>query len=178
MKPVIDLVAAGEKLEFTDARETTHGERSEVICTLRKGAVGPEAHIHIGQQEGFEVLSGELVVIVQGSPRTLGVGETLIVKSGEAHTFNNSSQTEPVVFKAWFEPALDTEWMLLEVGKLAMKRGGDWKKAPLVETGYILYKIRDQYRLAGIPFWAQDVLFGALNMVAHMTGRARNIEGP
>ena len=62
-KPIIDLHRIGEKLEFNDARERTRGLRSEGIVTLAPGRNGPGTHIHLGQVEGFEVLSGTMVLM-------------------------------------------------------------------------------------------------------------------
>ena len=61
-KRAIDLHAIGEKIEFSDARERTRGRRSDGIITLGPGRDGPSAHIHTQQVEGFEVLSGTMVV--------------------------------------------------------------------------------------------------------------------
>lgn len=62
-------------------------ERSEVIFSLRKGAVGPAMRTFISG-------SRRALSAVQGSVQKLAVGETFVVKSGEAHTFHNTSQTE------------------------------------------------------------------------------------
>lgn len=177
-KRAIDLHAIGEKLEFSDARERTRGQRSEGILTLGPGRSGPPAHIHTRQVEGFEVLNGTLVLVAGGRSVTVRAGESFLVAAGEEHTFRNGDQTTPVVAKFWYEPALDIEWMLQSIGEWAMERGGDWKNMPLLPAAYIMFLLRRQYRLAGMPFWVQDVLFGLLAGVAYVTGQARRVSRP
>jgi mannose-6-phosphate isomerase-like protein (cupin superfamily) len=177
-KPAIDLYAIGEKLEFNDARERTRGGRSEGIVTLGPGRDGPGAHIHTRQIEGFKVLSGTLVVIVNGHATTLQAGESVVVKPGEAHTFKNPDGDRPAVAEFWYEPALSIEWMLQRLGEWAMSRGGDWKRVPILPAAYLMFLLRDEYRLAGMPFWLQDVLFGSLAGVALITGQARDMRRP
>ncbi|MFN8008894.1 MAG: cupin domain-containing protein [Terriglobia bacterium] len=175
-KQAVDLIAIGEKFQFNDARERTSGQRSEGIVTLGPGRNGPRAHIHTRQVEGFEVLSGTLVVVAGGRSVTLQNGESFIVAPGETHTFRNGDKLTPVVAKFWFEPALKTEWMLQTMGAWAVERGGDWNKLPLLPTGYVLLIMRKEYRLAGIPFWVQDVLIGMLAGLAILTGQARRVQ--
>lgn len=178
MKKIIDLHQIGEKIEFNDTRERTQGKRSEGIVTLRAGKSGPPAHIHPSCEEGFEVLNGSLTLIVNGKERTLQKGESVIVQRGEKHTFKNSSQTEPVEAKFWYEPALRLEWMLQTMGEDAMKKGGDWKKVSPLPAMYIMYKLRNEHRLAGMPFWLQNILFGMGAGLAKLTGAHKKINLP
>ena len=154
-KQPIDLYTIGEHLEFTDAREQAGGRRSEGVVTLAAGKDGPGAHIHTQQIEGFEVLSGTLVVIVDGQTTRL--------------------EAAPMVARFWYEPALNMEWMLQTMGERAMARGGAWKNVPLLVAAYMLFMMRKEYRLGGMPFWLQDVLFGLLAGVAVITGQAKKV---
>ncbi len=178
MKQVIDLHKIGEKIAFNDARERTNGQRSEAILTLGAGKIGPPSHIHTQQAEGFEIVSGQMVAVVNGTAIVANAGDTVIVKPGESHTFKNGSSTEPLVAKFWYEPALNTEWMLQTMGEDAMKNGGDWDRASLLPTLYIMYKMRREYRFAGMPAWLQDVLFGIGTGIARLTGAAKKVQLP
>ncbi len=177
-KPIIDLHRIGEKLEFTDAREHTRGQRSEGVVTLAPGGHGPSPHLHLGQVEGFEVVSGTLVLTVDGRTVTLRAGESCEVRAGEVHTFRNGDLRTPVVARFWYEPALQTEWMLQTMGGWAAARGGDWKRVPLLPTAYLLFLVRKEYRLAGLPFWLQDAVLGVLAGIAVITGQARGLRQP
>lgn len=177
-KPIIDLHRIGEKLEFTDARERTGGARSEGVVTLGPGRNGPGAHIHLGQVEGFAVLSGTMVLIAGGRTVTLRAGESFEVRSGETHTFSNGDQGTAVVARFWYEPALNTEWMLQTLGGWAVARGGDWDRMPLLPASYVFFLMRKEYRFAGMPFWLQDVVLGLLAGIAAITGQARGLRLP
>ena len=177
-KPAIDLHKIGEKLEFNDARERTNGQRSEGIMTFGAGKKGPPAHVHTRQLEGFEILSGQMEAVVNGKKVVANVGETIIVQAGEPHSFKNGSETEPLVAKFWYEPALHTEWMLQSLGEEAMKNGGDWAKVSPLSAMFLMYKMRHEYRVAGMPGWAQDLLFGFGAGMAKLTGAAKRISLP
>ena len=41
-----------------------------------------------------------------------------------------------------------------------------------------MFLLRSEQRLAGMPFWVQDVLFGALAGVALITGQAKRVGRP
>lgn len=178
MKQVIDLHKIGEKIEFNDARERTNGRRSEGVVTLAPGKKGPGAHQHTLQTEGFEIISGQMIAKVNGLEIVANPGDTVIVQPGETHTFDNGSATEPLVAKFWYEPALNTEWMLQTMGEDAMKNGGDWDKMSLLPAMYIFYKMRREYRFAGMPAWLQDVLLGIGAGIARLTGAAKKVQLP
>ena len=178
LKKTIDLHKIGEKLEFTDARERTKGKRSEGILTLGAGKKGPGAHAHTRQLEGFEVLSGQMVAVVNGKEMIANAGDTIIVHADENHTFKNGSQTEPLVAKFWYEPALNTEWMLQTLGEDAMKNGGDWDKMSVLPAMYIFYKLRNEYRFAGMPVSLQNILLGIGAAIAKLSGAAKKVNLP
>lgn len=178
MKKPIDLHKIGEKLEFNQLREQTFGQRSEGIVTIGAGKSGPFAHVHTQQLEGFEVISGQMIAIVNGKEIIANTGDTVLVQAGETHTFRNGSSTEPMVAKFWYEPALNTEWMLQTMGEDAMQNGGDWAKIPLLPVAYLMYQMRKEYRIAGMPYWLQDALFGLLASIAKLTGASKKYQLP
>ncbi len=145
------------------------------MLTLGPGRDGPGAHIHTQQVEGFEVVSGTLVVVAGGVSTALTPGQSLVVPAGESHTFRNGDAATPAEARFWFEPALNTEWMLQTMGEWAMARGGDWAKVPPLSAAYLFYVMRREYRLARIPYWVQDVVLGLLAGVAVITGQARRV---
>ena len=119
-----------------------------------------------------------MVAKIDGSESRLGPGESTVVRPGQSHTFRNGKADEPLVMDFWFDPAGNAEWMLQSLGDLATIRGGSWSKAPLLESAYILFRVRDEYRLAGMPGWVQDALFAPLAGLAKVTGRAKQFPPP
>lgn len=178
MKRVIDLYKIGERIAFNNTRELTKGARSEGMLTLAARSGGPLTHVHIGQTESFEVISGKLLVIMDNKEHVINAGQTITIPNNVVHTFKNANANEPVEAKFWFEPALNAEWMLQTLGESAMDNGGDWAKASLLQMGYLMYLLRREYRLGGLPNWLQDVIFGLLYRLAIITGEAKKIKLP
>ena len=88
-------------------------------------------------------------------------------KEGECLTFYGDPD-----FNA---PALDFQWFLSEAAKSAIRNGGNWKDMPLLEAGHLMWLSRDQQRVGGLPYFMQDILFGAISLLVLLTGRAKNI---
>jgi mannose-6-phosphate isomerase-like protein (cupin superfamily) len=162
---------------FTNARELTNGQRSEGILTLEPNEKGPPEHIHTKQLEYFEVVSGELIVRVNGEDIRLKAGERTEISKSVRHTyFNDTDQKVVAIFG--YEPALNIQYLLdtMEMGD--KKNGGNWNEIPIFEIGYLLYHFRDEYRLAKLPFWLQDVVFGTFSRMAKITGISDKIRLP
>ena len=41
---------------------------------------------------------------------------------------------------------------------------------PVLPAMYVMWKLRREYRLAGMPYWLQDALFGIGAGIARLTG--------
>jgi len=169
------LEAQGETLIFFGEADNA-APRVEFEVRIAPGAVGPEPHIHPKQSELFAVSSGRMLATVEGVEHLVGPGEELLVHAGEVHTFRNASEEEPLVCRCAVEPALNFQWMLTESAKSAIRSGGRWKDASLLEAGYILRQIPGEYRMVGMPTVVQRLLIGALAMLAVLLGKARNVE--
>jgi len=98
-----------------------------------------------------------------------------VVPPGIVHSFTNGSKDEPLITRITVEPALDFQWFMTEAAKLALNNGGSMKNIPLPEAGYLMWLSRDQQRIGGVPYFLQDILFGALTMLARISGKTRNI---
>jgi hypothetical protein len=61
------------------------------------------------------------------------------------------------------------------MARSAIRAGGSWKDAPLLEVAYLMHQVRDEYRLAGMPVLVQDLLFGLLARVAVLLGKTKEI---
>ncbi len=169
------LEAQGETLTFFGEADPA-APRLEFEVRIAPGALGPEPHIHPKQSEWFAVTSGRMLATVDGVEHVVGPGEELHVKAGVVHTFRNASEEEPLLFRCTVEPALNLQWMLTESAKSAIRSGGRWKDASLLESAYILRQIPGEYRLVGMPLAVQNLLIGTLATLAVILGTARNVE--
>jgi len=75
------------------------------------------------------------------------------------------------------EPALKFQWFLSESAASAIRGGGSWRDMSLLDAGWILRRMKGEYRLAGMPDQIQDAVFLGLATLADLTGRSRHI-GP
>jgi len=71
----------------------TDGEYARALAITPPGAQGPAEHYHPGYAESFEVVEGEFVVEIEGTPRTLSASESITVEAGTPHTFRNESDS-------------------------------------------------------------------------------------
>jgi mannose-6-phosphate isomerase-like protein (cupin superfamily) len=170
----LKLEKQGESITFFGQGDHT-ASSVEFEVTMAPGASGPESHRHPRQSERFDVVSGRLVATVEGEEKSLGAGESVTVAAGQAHTFANGSETEPLVFRTVVAPALHFQWFLTEGAKSAIRGGGSWKDMPILYAAHLLHEMGDEYRIAGMPDFLQDVIFGALARVAVLLGRTREI---
>lgn len=170
----IHLEKQGETLSFPTPENEITGYL-EIDLMMAPGKSGPTPHIHTLSDEGFEVISGTLVLTIDGKESVLNAGEKGIVKAGQVHTFKNGSESEPLIVKGFIEPALNFKWLISEMAKSANERGGSWDDVSLIQAGYMLFLLRKEYRLGGIPFFIQDILFGILAMIAKFSGKTKAI---
>ena len=170
----LKLEKQGESLTFFGEADSS-APSMEFEVKMAPGAEGPPPHIHTKQTETFNVTSGRLIATVDGQEHTAEAGQSVVVQAGQAHTFANGSETEQLVFGTTMEPALNFQWALTELAKAAIRAGGSWDDLPLPEIAYILNQVRDEYRVAGIPFVLQDIFFGILARVVVLQGKAKDI---
>lgn len=86
------------------------GERMTVEIPARVGPTqvrfelpprqgGPPTHFHERFDETFEIIEGELSMVIAGRPLVLRAGERATVRAGTTHSFSNASDAR-VVFRA------------------------------------------------------------------------------
>lgn len=129
-------------------------ELLEVEATWAGGGKLPPAHFHPAQAEHFEVLEGELRVLVDGRERLLGPGGVLDIPAGTVHAMTATDhgaralwQTRPALRTEEFYAAMDT----------ATGRGGSM--ADLIP---IVRAHGAEIRFTKPPAWIQRPLFALL----------------
>jgi len=81
--PLISNPVSQEWVADLEPPENTGGEYHSALY-LSTGE-GPTEHYHVGYEESFDVLSGELTVVVEGTPRRVSAGESHTVPAGTVH---------------------------------------------------------------------------------------------
>jgi glyoxylate utilization-related uncharacterized protein len=123
---VRSIAGYGSTITFVE----TSPERVVVEIAYDGNGVKPPTHLHPRQEERFEVLEGEINVLLDGQRRTLGTGDTLLVPPGTPHQM---WADKPARQRWETRPALETErffetlWGMQQDGVLE----GDPRKAKL-----------------------------------------------
>jgi mannose-6-phosphate isomerase-like protein (cupin superfamily) len=105
---VIENPCTGERIVFLRTAADTGGELLLMEYAGRPGLHGPPAHIHVEQQERFEVMEGAGGFRVAGQERILRADESAVVPPGAGHTFWNAGDRE-LRMRIELRPALDME---------------------------------------------------------------------
>lgn len=109
---VLDLGPLGAVFEVRRTAAETDGASFEMEWTLDPETGGTPVHVHPHATETYEVLEGELDLLVDGTWRTLSAGESATVEANVPHTFRNESSATTLVhnthrpamaFDAYFE---------------------------------------------------------------------------
>ncbi len=158
----------GERIRFKTGPD--HVCNFEFRVSPRGGVFVP--HLHLHQSERIVLLEGELTVVVNGVPRRLRAGESLVLPPTTRHTLDNTGTIEAVA-DVTFTPAGRTELFLRNIFGLARdgrtKANGD---ISLLQAA-IMLPYCDIYR-ADIPLFVQKALFAILRPFARLAGyRAR-----
>jgi quercetin dioxygenase-like cupin family protein len=121
----------GSVYELTRSAADAGGEFVEMRFTLPPGSVAPPPHAHPGLVEEYEVLEGELDVMVDGDWRTLGPGDSASVPADTIHTFKNRSDTT-VMTRNVHRPPARFEDYIEQIDRVLRARGITDAKSPKV----------------------------------------------
>jgi len=81
--PLVSNPVSGEWVAELEPPEDTGGEYHSALFLI--AGEGPPEHYHVGYEETFEVISGELTVVVEGTPHRISAGESRSVPAETAH---------------------------------------------------------------------------------------------
>ena len=167
---ILDNPVTGQRIIFRQTSEDTDGALLEVESVYTKPTPSrPPVHYHPGQEERFEVLAGELHVVIGGEGRTLGAGETLVVPTGTTHSM--WAEAEGVRVNWQTRPALKTEAFFETISGISRDAKTGGKGSPnLLQAAVIAQAYADEFRLARPPWAVQRVLFAVLAPLGRLFG--------
>lgn len=96
----IENTFSGETFTFLNDGD---GARLRMEVVAAAGAVSPPRHIHRRSEERFEVLGGQVTVLIGKDSRLLRAGDTCQIPPGCAHTWRNSGD-QPARLLVEFTP--------------------------------------------------------------------------
>ena len=167
---ILENPVTGQRIFFRNTSEDTDGALLEVESVYTKPTPSrPPVHYHPGQEERFEVLAGELHVLIGGEVSTLGEGETLLIGPGTTHSMWAESEGVRVNWQT--RPALKTEAFFETISGVSRDAKIGGKGAPnLLQAAVIAQAYADEFRLARPPWAVQRVLFAVLAPLGRLFG--------
>jgi quercetin dioxygenase-like cupin family protein len=124
---VIENPVTGETMRFVLTSQETAGELLRIDMGVRPGGFVSAEHVHPGQDERFQIMSGQITLRVDGHERVYVAGEHVTIPRGTPHVWWNSGP-ERLRVTLDFRPAgrfaefITTFFALARAGKTT-KRG-------------------------------------------------------
>ena len=96
MNKTVRNPAIGHSVSFLQMAVQTHGQLLQIEYGVDKPESKPaiRLHKHLKCEERFEVVTGQLGVILDGERHVLEVGEQVLIPPGMQHTFWNAGRSE------------------------------------------------------------------------------------
>jgi quercetin dioxygenase-like cupin family protein len=166
---VLSNPITGDIYEFIETAKNTNGKRVSIKCTVKaKGQTVPN-HIHVLQDEIFEVISGKLTIMRDGHILTLSAGEKIVLSKNQAHNHYNNEDT-PVKYIHSATPALDFDYFFENVIGLAADGKAPNGKYGLMQELVGLKYIDGKIFLADIPIGIQKVMMELVGPIGRLLG--------
>lgn len=138
----------------------TGGELFEQRVEYAPGSPFPPTHFHPAQSELFEVESGAMIYVVDGTQRRLAAGQTLELPPGTPHKARNASATETAVVRWETRPALRAE----DFHRTAATLGA----AGPLDSALLAHTYRAEFRATGLL----GLVIPAVAALARLLGRS------
>jgi quercetin dioxygenase-like cupin family protein len=99
----------GNRYTYKATGEQTGGAYGLVENSVPAGSAGPPPHVHVGEEEAFYVLDGEVTVLLGDREIAASAGSFALVPRGTVHTYANRTDREArllvIISPAGFERA-------------------------------------------------------------------------
>ncbi len=159
----------GDTYEFIETAKDTNGERVKLKTTIySKGQLVPK-HFHVLQDETFEVISGQLTILLDGQTKTLSAGEKITFPRNIPHNHYNNENTA-VTYLHSVTPALDFDYLIENLVGLAADGKSKNGKYGLVQELVTLKYLDSKSYLADIPIGLQKVLMNTIAPIGRLFG--------
>jgi quercetin dioxygenase-like cupin family protein len=159
----------GNTFEYLQTAKDTQGERVVMKTSIKsKGQIVPN-HIHLLQEETFEVLSGQLCIWLDGKSSTLSAGQKVTLPKNKPHNhYNNDDVTVTYIHSV--TPALDFDYLVENLVGLAADGKGKNGKFGLMQELVVVKYLDSKTYLADIPLIVQKVLMNTIAPIGRLLG--------
>jgi len=167
---VIDNPVAGQEFRLLERDSDTDGEFLRADLRYRADAVRFAEHVHPRQDETFKLLSGELIVSLDGDERSLDPGEQVTLPADVPHSHGNASGTETrVLWEA--RPPMVAETLIRMLAATAREGKTDASGTPnVLAMAVFADTYPDLIYLASPPIAVQKALFKLLAPLGRLRG--------
>jgi steroid delta-isomerase-like uncharacterized protein len=162
---------SGESLVFHQTFDSSGGSLFQAEISMPASNYVIQSHIHLSQEERFEVLAGRCAVRVGDALQYIGPGEDIVVPVRTDHSYWNAGREElrilyehrPALVSA--EVFFQTYYGLSRVGKLSPTG-----QMNLLQAAVLIQDVGDFIRPPTPPVALQDPLFAPLAALGRMLG--------
>ncbi|MDP3444525.1 MAG: cupin domain-containing protein [Ignavibacteria bacterium] len=159
----------GDTYEFIETAKDTNGERVTMLATLKaKGKIVPN-HFHVLQDESFEIVSGQMTIMLNGNISKVSSGENIILPKNQPHNHYNDGD-EDLTYYHIVTPALDFDYLIENLIGLAADGKSKNGKYGLMQELVSLKYLESQTYLADIPLGLQKFLIDAVAPIGRLFG--------
>lgn len=151
-----------------DSQQTQYdydGETLRFEDVIAGDDAGPPLHFHPKQTERFQVLDGSMCIRFNDEERLLATGDSIEIAAGQVHSFHTKGSAG-VRLIIELTPAGEMEAFFKGLAR-AQREG----RHPLLQIALMYSAAKDfGFYLAGVPVWAQKLLFSVLAPIARGLG--------
>lgn len=155
--------------EFIETAADTGGERVVMKATIKQNGRYVPNHMHVLQDETFEVVSGKLTVLKNGKLSVLGAGEKIVLPRNVPHNHYNNDDV-PLTYIQTMTPALDFDYLVENLVGLAADGKSKNGNYGLVQELVTLKYLDSKTLLADIPVGIQKMLMYIIAPLGRLFG--------
>lgn len=160
---------SNDTYEFIETAADTNGDRVKMKATIHSTGRYVPDHLHLLQEETFEVISGQLTVLQNGTTEIYGPGKKVTLKENTPHNHYNDSKI-PVEYIQTVRPALDFDYLVENIIGLAADGRSKNGNFGLVQELVTLKYLDSKSYLADIPIGVQNVLMHIVAPIGRRMG--------
>jgi mannose-6-phosphate isomerase-like protein (cupin superfamily) len=171
----LELRHTGERLTLRRIKSGSGIEELQLSGSLPPHREGPPLHIHFGEDEYGEVVSGTLSASVDCKHILVEAGGSAHFRKGSVHRWWNDGDKE-LVFRGVATPAIDLDRYLQALFEVL--NAGPPRRPPLFYIAHVLHRHRNTQSALVIPRALQRVLFPIVVFLGTVLGKYRGTDWP
>lgn len=155
--PVIDrplTLASGDTLRLLETAAMTGGAYMRAQILFKAGGLKVEPHIHVHQDETYEVVSGRLTWILDHQKHVAEPGARVALPRGVAHQHYSEGPGDAVVIQT-VAPALDFDYLIENIFGLGSEGRAVRGLDNLIQGLVWIHGMRSTLIIAAVPAWVQ-----------------------